>query len=225
MYQKRAIPAGMMIGLAGLLNLYLGGGVPGALAFGLGLLTVCVLQLDLFTGKMRPALEKKISIKELIIVFLGNFVGILIIGYLGTALSSNDTLIENAKSIMQARSNLPFGMVFIRAILCGICVQMAVDMYKKNQHPFVAMLPATAFVLLGCNHCIADMLYLLYGGSLQQIPQIFEVVFGNITGAVLFVATTTDSFQFGPLVNNGHLHCQENNKSNDDNAFQQDQDS
>lgn len=100
MYQKRAISAGMMIGLAGLLNLYLGGGVPGALAFGLGLLTVCALQLDLFTGKMRSALEKKISIRELIIVFLGNFVGILIVGYLGTALGSNDTLIENAKSIM-----------------------------------------------------------------------------------------------------------------------------
>ena len=49
---------------------------------------------------MRPAVEQKISIKELIIVFLGNFVGILIVGYLGTALSSNDVLIENAKSIM-----------------------------------------------------------------------------------------------------------------------------
>ena len=53
MYQRRAIAAGLAIGLAGLLNLYLGSGLLGALAFGLGLLVVCALKLDLFTGKMR----------------------------------------------------------------------------------------------------------------------------------------------------------------------------
>ena len=42
MYNHRAIAAGIMIGLAGLLNLYLGG-LLGALAFGIGLLSVCAL--------------------------------------------------------------------------------------------------------------------------------------------------------------------------------------
>lgn len=63
MYQKKAIAAGLVIGLAGLLNCYLGGGLPGALAFGLGLLAVCALKLDLFTGKMRAWYEKKINWK------------------------------------------------------------------------------------------------------------------------------------------------------------------
>ena len=63
LYQNRSVAAGMMIGLAGLLNLYFGGGLLGALAFGLGLLSVCALQLDLFTGKIRAVLDEKISIK------------------------------------------------------------------------------------------------------------------------------------------------------------------
>ena len=53
-------------------------------------------------------------------------------------------------------------------------------------HPFMAMLPATAFVLLGCNHCIADMLYLTISMSWGQIFQIFEAICGNVIGALLF---------------------------------------
>lgn len=78
MYQKRSIAAGMMIGLAGLLNLYLNG-ILGALAFGLGLLSVCALQLDLFTGKIRARINKQISLLQLGIVLLGNIFGIIFI--------------------------------------------------------------------------------------------------------------------------------------------------
>jgi formate/nitrite transporter FocA (FNT family) len=91
MYHYRSVAAGMMIGLAGLLNLSLGG-IPGAIAFGLGLLAVCKLQLDLFTGKMGAFLDKKISIKELLIVFAGNFAGILLIAILGMFLSAYPSL-------------------------------------------------------------------------------------------------------------------------------------
>ena len=98
---------------------------------------------------------------------------------------------ENAVNIMSARVGLPFGVIIVRATLCGICVQLAVDMWNKGKvdktvHPFMAMLPASAFVLLGCNHCITDMLYLAVSGSWNQALQILEAVAGNIIGAVLF---------------------------------------
>ena len=89
MYNKRSIAAGAMIGLAGLLYLYIGGAL-GAFAFGLGLLSVCALKLDLFTGKMRAFWNREISIKELCIVFLGNIVGILLIAGCGTFLNFAD---------------------------------------------------------------------------------------------------------------------------------------
>ena len=187
----------MAIGLAGLLNCYFGGGYLGALAFGLGLLAVLALKLDLFTGKMRAWRDGEINWKELIITFLGNGLGIFFMYCFGTALHSYPHIKEVATNIMLMRSGLPIGFVFIRGIICGICVQMAVDMWNKNwlmgnAHPFLAMLPATAFVLLGCNHCIADLLYLFYSDAFKQGWQILEALIGNVAGAMLFVAANSD---------------------------------
>ena len=97
---------------------------------------------------------------------------------------------------MSTRLGLPFGTILIRGIICGICVQMAVDMWKQGMerndtHPFLAMLPATAFVLLGCNHCIADTLYLVYSSAWGQTLQIFEALIGNFIGASLFVIASS----------------------------------
>ena len=195
MYNKRSICAGVMIGLAGLLYLYLGGAL-GALAFGLGLLAVCALKLDLFTGKMRAFWNGEISLAQLGITLLGNIVGILFTVGVAVFLHSSEHLMCSAQAIMTMRSGLPFGVIFMRAVLCGICVQMAVDMWRQglernDTHPFLAMLPATAFVLLGCNHCIADTLYLVYSGAWGQTLQIFEALAGNFIGATLFVIASS----------------------------------
>jgi formate/nitrite transporter FocA (FNT family) len=103
--------------------------------------------------------------------------GVFIMYCLGTALMSYPEIDEQAIKIMIAREAYPFGFIFVRAIICGICVQMAVDMWNLNAtrgglpvgvHPFLAMLPASAFVLLGCNHCIADLLYVFYSDAFKQ---------------------------------------------------------
>lgn len=225
MYQRRAIAAGLAIGLAGLLNLYLGGGLLGALAFGLGLLVVCALKLDLFTGKMRQLYNKKINWKELIIIFLGNAMGVFIMYCLGTALMSYPEIDEQAVKIMTARGAYPFGFIFVRAIICGICVQMAVDMWNLNAtrgglpvgvHPFLAMLPASAFVLLGCNHCIADLLYLFYSDMYNHSYEIFEALAGNMLGGIIFVGATTDMHNLGsPLRKRLGRRFQKNNNTSD----------
>ena len=197
MYKGRALAAGMAIGLAGLLNCYFGGGYVGAIAFGFGLLVVLALKLDLFTGKMRAWIDGEINWKELIITFLGNGLGVLLMYSFGIALQSYPHIKETAVKIMSMRSELPFSIIFIRGVICGICVQMAVDMWNKNlsisnAHPFLAMLPATAFVLLGCNHCIADLLYLFYSGAFKQIWQILVALIGNVAGAMFFVISSSD---------------------------------
>ena len=196
MYKARSMAAGMAIGLAGLLNCYLGGRLQGSIAFGLGLLVVLALKLDLFTGKMRAWHDKDVNWKEMIIIFLGNGMGVFFMYCFGTALPGYLQIKETATAIMAARSELGIGFIFIRAMICGICVQMAVDMWNKNwfagnAHPFLAMLPATAFVLLGCNHCVADLFYLFYSNAFNQSWQILEAIIGNIAGAMLFVASNS----------------------------------
>ena len=205
MYNGRAIAAGMAIGLAGLLNLHLGGGLPGALAFGIGLLLVCVLRLDLLTGKMRAYHDGKIKFVELLLCLGGNIIGVYIMYGLGTALPSYPQIKAAATAIVMARADIGVGFVFIRGIICGICVQMAVDMWtngidRNDTHPFLAMLPASAFVLLGCNHCIADVLYLVYSDYYIAIFQIIEAMAGNIIGALVFVFLNNEHSFYHPYV-------------------------
>lgn len=132
--------------------------------------------------------------------------GVFIMYCLGTALMSYPEIDEQAIKIMTARAAYPFGFIFVRAIICGICVQMAVDMWNLNAtrgglpvgvHPFLAMLPASAFVLLGCNHCIADLLYLFYSDMYNYSYQIFEALAGNMLGGIIFVGATTDMHNLG----------------------------
>ena len=98
---------------------------------------------------------------------------------------------------------------------------MAVDMWTLHAnrgglpisvHPFLAMLPATAFVLLGCNHCIADLLYLFYSDMYDQSLKIFEAMAGNMLGGIIFVGATTDMHSLGSSLNKFHQKYLSNNK-------------
>lgn len=53
----KGIAAGLILGVAALVNLMYGGLI-GAIFFALGLVTICVLELNLFTGKMGVVLNK-----------------------------------------------------------------------------------------------------------------------------------------------------------------------
>lgn len=191
---NKSIGAGFAIGLAGLLNLYFGGGLFGAIAFGLGLLIVCALQLNLCTGKIRQVIFTELSIKNWLIIFCGNILGVAFITLLATYTINNSSMHDTAIQIMDNRLNLNWFIIIVRGVLCGLCVQIAVDMFKKATvpHPFLAMLPASAFVLLGANHCVADAFYLIYSGHFGQWYQIILAAFGNVIGAGLFVVANSD---------------------------------
>ena len=158
-----------MIGLGAILNLQLGG-ILGAVAFSLGLFTVCVLQLDLFTGKFGAVLKSDLKPIYLPLIFAGNLLGILMMVGISTSLPNFSTIQANAQAIMASRLNIPWWAM----------------MWKNHHHPFSAMLPIAAFVILGGAHCIADIFYFSLGGETWQIVQIFEVIIGNFIGASLF---------------------------------------
>ena len=122
MYFLKGIPGGIAIGLAGLLNCYLGGGIPGALAFGLGLLIVCVLKVHLFTGKMRAVHNKELDTVDLLDILFGNFIGVAIIYFISLFLPNYEQIVNSANAIMLSRASASYFAIFMRAILCGICV-------------------------------------------------------------------------------------------------------
>lgn len=181
----KAIAAGLMIGLGAMLNLQLGG-VIGAICFSLGLFTICALGLHLFTGKIATILEGNLTLLSWGTIFLGNWLGILFMVICVSMLPQAQIIQENAAKIAIARQQSFWLVNLVRGMICGMCVQMAVDMWKKLHHPLAVIMPIAAFIILGGAHCIADLFYLTLGMDGWQLPQIFEVMVGNVSGAALF---------------------------------------
>ena len=113
--------AGFTIGLAGFGYLTVGG-VPGAVVFAFGLLTVIAYGLKLFTGT--AGFIGKDEFPSLLLILLGNVTGCLTVALL-TRLSPND-LQSVAQTIMQGRianGAIRSGML---AIGCGFIMTTSV---------------------------------------------------------------------------------------------------
>lgn len=124
----KSIFSGMLIGLCADINNRIGG-LCGAFLFSIGLLTICILGLSLFTGKVGGSN----NINELFVTFVLNIFGVIIMRVLFT-----------------------FNNMFVLGIGCGMLMQIGVTAYKKN-YPFLTAMSVMAFILAGYKHCIANV--------------------------------------------------------------------
>lgn len=188
--------------------------------FPVGLMLVVFTGSELFTGNclmIIPTLEKKIKpvsmIKNLVTVYISNFVGAMIIDLLiffsGQLNYSNGGL--GAFTIKVATA-------IISGILCNILVCLAIVMATGATDAigkiFGVFFPICAFVVCGFEHCVANMFYIptgvmaamnpeyvakaqeLYGITAQQCQNLANlsgcesllfVTIGNIIGGMIFV--------------------------------------
>ena len=122
----KAIMSGLLIGLCADINNRIGG-LCGAFLFSIGLLTICMSELSLFTGKVGSSNDTK----ELFTTFILNIFGVIIMKVLFT-----------------------FNNMFVLGIGCGMLMQIGVTAYKKNL-PILTIMCVMAFILAGYKHCIA----------------------------------------------------------------------
>ena len=122
----KAIMSGLLIGLCADINNRIGG-LCGAFLFSIGLLTICMSELSLFTGKVGSSNDAK----ELFTTFVLNIFGVIIMRILFT-----------------------FNNMFVLGIGCGMLMQIGVTAYKKNL-PILTIMCVMAFILAGYKHCIA----------------------------------------------------------------------
>lgn len=183
----KSILAGIAIAIGGVVNLSLGGGIAGAIFFSVGLLTVLHFQFALFTGKAGLFVDKQITIKELFVIWAGNFIGT---GLVATAMMHiKPNLIEAAQAIADVRIANPWYTNLILGIFCGVLMYFAVDSFKGTYNPIFAMLPVSVFILAGFNHCVADMFYFgLAGFSYKAILPLLLTTLGNWLGCNLIPA-------------------------------------
>ncbi len=212
-----SILAGMFIALAGVgatVGGFYGGKLVGALIFPIGLAMVIVAGSQLFTGNnlmIMSWIKGKITLGKLLknwlIVFIGNFIGAIIVTLLVVYSGALDNLSESVVATATVKNNLGFFEALLRGILCNFLVCIAIWMSFSTESTGGKILalfgPIFLFVLCGFEHSIANMFYgpagvfvalknsilaegLSFGSFL--IHNLLPVTLGNIIGGAGIVS-------------------------------------
>lgn len=178
---KKAILAGLLVGIGGTVYLTLDSKILGSALFALGLLGVMIFSCSLYTGKVGYISTLGDSLILLKMCLL-NLVGAAAVG-----LAASLFVEPAADAVVATKLALPLGTVFLKAILCGIMIYIAVELYKRTQQVLLVIMPIMIFILCGFEHCIADAFY--FGAAkyfdLKSIPFFIVCIIGNGVGSVM----------------------------------------
>lgn len=164
----------------------------GALLFSVGLFMVCVMGLNLYTGKVCYLPGQPVSyLGFLSIVWVGNLIGAQLTAMAVRATRLAPPLIEKAEELAAAKSGDGLLSLFLLAVLCNVLIFMAVDGYRTNPHQLGKYLGilfgVSVFVLCGFEHCVADMYYfaLAEAWSGETFLRLLVITAGNSVGGLL----------------------------------------
>ena len=174
---NKSIGASILIGLGDYALLKVGNPI-GPILFTLGLLGVCYMGLNLFTGKCGFIIEDKIKFLDLMIILIIN----LIAGYLlGLIFSLCD--VDVYKNAIDKVNSWSFSLsFFIKSIMCGIIMYIAVYIYrKKSTLGIIFGIPL--FIFSGFQHCIANIITLGVAHAIHS--SIILAIIGNFIGSLI----------------------------------------
>ena len=181
--------AGILIGISCGLYSSIESKYVGTILFALALCSILRLELSLYTGKIHNlfnTIEQDGWISALfyyVIVFVSNLLGVLTISLLCDAISIDWT------NIALYKMSLSPIHVFCASIICGTLMTLAVLLYKKDANPILTIMCISTFILIGAEHCIANIFYVskeLLVGNFLAIQFIALCAFGNSIGSILF---------------------------------------
>jgi len=194
--------------------------VLGGVAFSLGLILVMIAGAELFTGNCLIVMawaNRQIRTGEVLknwtLVWIGNFIGGLGVVFLLTmchfaSLNGGNVGLGILKTAV-GKLSPDFTTIFFKGIMCNLLVCLAVWLSYAGRSvadKIIGMvMPVTAFVAVGFEHCVANMIFLplawvivAMGGapagfdaSVITIPAIVHnlvpATLGNIVGGAGFV--------------------------------------
>lgn len=178
----KSILAGLLISLAGIVYLNCPEKIVGSLLFSLGLISVILLEANLFTGKIGYVNSKQ-SILDSLLILVFNLVAATIVGLIYRCGSDAATPIVESKLLVFSET---WWLTGLKAIGCGAAIYLSVEGYKKSKSLIPVILGVMTFILAGWNHCIADCFYMAAGSSSAlAIPYLLVVIVGNSIGSLL----------------------------------------
>ena len=176
---RKSVLASILIGFGVAVLLFLGNPL-GPLLFSFGLLSVCYLQADLYTGKAGYYWQtKKIELLKILLVNLAA-------GYLFGLLMGccSPQLIPLAlEKVATWTISLPF---FIKSVFCGMIMYICVELFKRGN--FVGILYGVPlFIFCGFQHSIANVIVLGIA-SWQELMWSWTILLcaaGNLVGSLI----------------------------------------
>ena len=170
----------------------------GGVVFSTGLMMVVLTGAELFTGNVLmtfSVLEKKISLVDLLkswgVVYIGNFVGAIVIALLifatGAPHNCADKVGLITLSTATTKTNLTFLQAITSGIICNWLVCLAVWMAACSRRIigkiFAIFFPIMIFVASGYEHCVANMFFIPEGIFTKTLPSV--VAASNLSSEAL----------------------------------------
>ena len=188
----KALLAGILIGFGAYIyvSLFYDNRFLGACLFSLGLISIFHLQADLYTGKIGQF--PRLKIKSLGLMLLFNFIGISL---LAVTILGNNQLVEKCMEIASKKISISIPTALIMAILCGMIIQLAVDIKKEG--PIATIMCIMLFILCGFEHCVANIFYFI-GSSVFKWEYILYTaiyIIGNSCGGILMRVLVERSYK------------------------------
>ena len=182
---NKSIGAALLIALGNYALLKLGTPI-GPVIFALGLLGVCYMGLNLFTGKCGFLLQDKIKPVDLCIILVVNLIAGYLIGYV-FSFADVEIMTNAIDKVATWEFTISF---FIKSVLCGVIMYIAVLLYKKGT-PLGIIYGIPLFIFCGFQHCIANIITLGVARTFDW--SILLCILGNFIGSLLMWYISKDA--------------------------------
>lgn len=185
----KAVLAGVCIALGGTVYLSVENKIVGSLLFTIGLYAIVLNGLFLYTGKIGYLVveqNKKEYVQILLTTWIGNLVGTGI-GAFAVLQTRISGIAENVDAICANKLADSPVSIFILAVFCGMLMYVAVDGFKEKGNPLILFMGVSVFILIGFEHCIANMFYFSLAGawSVKAFLYLLIMTAGNSIGGIL----------------------------------------
>ena len=184
---RKSISAALLISLGNFALLKLGNPI-GPVIFALGLLAVCYMGQNLFTGKCGFLFQDRIKIVDLLIILVVNLAAGYVMGLIFSLIDKD--VVEAAITKVGAWEFS--SAFFIKSVLCGIIMYIAVYMYKKGT-PLGIIYGIPLFIFCSFQHCIANIITL--GVARTFDASIILCIIGNFVGSILMWYISRDKLK------------------------------
>lgn len=174
----KSVGAAVLIALGDYALLKLGNPI-GPVIFAFGLLGVCYMGQNLFTGKCGFLVDDEIRILDLFLILVVNLVAGYLVGVMFSAIGDSEVLASASSKVAGWEISFPF---FVKSVMCGVIMYIAVLLYRKGT-PLGIIFGIPLFIFCGFQHCIANVITM--GVATTFDFSLLICILGNFLGSII----------------------------------------